>query len=141
VLAHLLQLIGGYSKIDASIIHRCAKPGRDPIVSRPQLIDRRPRWINPGRDTIGSLPGFAHLATARVGVIEGRRHTGGGQHTPLPRQMIWGIIVQKFIGSIAAVQVSSIHANELLDAVNVVPTGYLLSAVFTGSSDFVWLPV
>jgi hypothetical protein len=35
----------------------------------------------------------------------------------------------------------SIHVNELLDAVNVVPTGYLLSTVFAAASDFVWLSV
>src|SRR5450432_1648245 len=61
LLTHLLQQIGGCSKIDASIIRKCARHGRDPIVSRPQFIDCGPRWINPGRDTIESLPCFAHF--------------------------------------------------------------------------------
>jgi hypothetical protein len=37
------------------------KNGRDPIVSRPQFIDRGPGLMNHGRDTIGSLPFYVRL--------------------------------------------------------------------------------
>jgi len=57
-LRHLLQLMGNVPKFEAPNRCKCTKHGRDPIVSRPQLIDRGPGWINPGRDTIGSLPCF-----------------------------------------------------------------------------------